>query len=117
MLTDGQQVSIPAGSVVNVFLGRPIEFLGKDSVIRLLLAADAAGLTASMTVNQGGSQIAPLADGTPVNFPGIIGTGPKDDEDTMIAAQTIPAGSRSALNITNTTGNAVNVRYRAMIAP
>lgn len=117
MLTDGLQVSIPANSTTNVFLGRPIEFIGVPSVGRLLLIGDAIGLQAQWLINVGGQQLVPIAASTPVNTSAAAGQGPKDDEDTMATNVAIPAGARNQLNITNTTGAAINVRYRAFLLP
>src|SRR5271156_938681 len=117
MLTDGQSISIPANSTVNVFAGRPIEFIGAPSVARLLFNGDATGLTAAMLINVGGVQSAPLAAGVSVNVAAAAGAGPKDDEDTMATNIPLPAGSRNQLNVTNTTGGAIVFRYRAFILP
>jgi hypothetical protein len=117
MLTDGQSISIGANATVNVFSGRPIEFIGTPSLARLLFNADAAGLTAAMLINVGGVQSAPIAAGTSVNVAAAAGSGPKDDEDTMATNIPLPAGSRNQLNITNTTGAAIIFRYRAFILP
>jgi hypothetical protein len=116
MLTDGVQVAVPANSTVNAFAGRPIEFIGVQSVERVLLIADAIGVQAQLLINVGAEQKVPLAAGTPVNFSGVIGAGPKDDEDTMCPQIAVPAGARQQLNFTNTTGAPINVRYRAIIA-
>lgn len=117
MLTDGLQVSIPANSTVNVFAGRPIEFIGAPSVARLLAIADAIGVQIQWLINVGGQQLVPIAAGTSLNVSSAAGAGPKDDEDTYATNVAIPAGARSQLNITNTTGAAINVRYRAFILP
>lgn len=117
MLTDGQNISIAANSTVNVFSGRPIEFIGVASIMRLLFNGDAAGLTAQLLINVGGTQSAPLAAGVSVNVAAAAGAGPKDDEDTMATNVPLPAGSRNQLNITNTTGGAIPFRYRAFILP
>lgn len=117
MLTDGQAVSIPAGSTVNVFLGRPIEFIGAPSVCRLLAVGDAAGLSLQWLINVGGVQSAPIAAGMPVNVAALSGQGPKDDEDAVAANVPMPAGSRNQLNVTNGSGAAILFRYRAYILP
>jgi hypothetical protein len=117
MLTDGVQASIPANSTVNVFLGRPIEFIGSPSVGRLLAIGDAIGLQLQWLINVGGQQLVPIAAGTPLNTSAAAGQGPKDDEDTYATNVAIPAGARNQLNITNTTGAAINVRYRAFLLP
>lgn len=117
MLTDGTQVSIPANSTVNAFLGRPSEFIGSASVMRLLTIADAEGIQVQMLVNVGGVQSAPIAAGTSVNTSAAAGQGPKDDEDTLANTIAISPGSRLQLNFTNTTAAAVTARYRALIAP
>lgn len=117
MLTDGQSISIGANATVNVFSGRPIEFIGAPSVARLLCTADAAGLTMAMLINVGGVQSAPIAAGASVNVAAAAGEGPKDDEDTVATNIPLPSGSRNQLNITNTTGGAIVFRYRAYILP
>lgn len=117
MITDGQSVSVAATTTTNVFIGRPVEFIGVASVMRLLLVADAAGQQAQLLINVGGSQIVPLAAGTPVNVAPAAGQGPRDDEDTYCPQVAIPAGARLQLNISNTTGAAVVSRYRAILAP
>lgn len=116
-LTDSKQVSIPANSTVNVFLGQPSEFLGVPSVGRLLATADAAGLNAQLLINVGGQQNVPIAAGSSLNVAAVAGAGPKDDEDQMATNIPYPAGSRNQLNITNTTGAAILMRYRHQIAP
>lgn len=117
MLTDSVQTSIPANSTVNVFLGRPIEFIGQASIARLLAVADAIGINFQWLINVGGQQSAPIAAGTTANTASVAGAGPKDDEDTVATGVPIPAGARSQLNVTNTTGAAINFRYRAIILP
>lgn len=117
MLTDGVGTSLGAGATVNVFLGRPIEFIGTPSVLRLLLVADAALVTAQLLINVGGTQMAPIAAGQTVNVAAAAGAGPKDDEDTICSNIPLPAGARLQLNLTNPTGGAIIARYRAYIAP
>lgn len=117
MLTDGSQVSIPANSTVNVITSHPLEFIGQPSIIRLLAAADALGLQGQFLVNVAGTQLVPVAAGVSINFPGVVGTGPKDDEDTLASGVALPNGARCQFNITNTTGAAINVRWRAIILP
>ena len=117
MLTDGQPVSIPANSTVNVALGRPLEFIGAPSVARILFIADAAGVTAQWLINVGGQQLVPIAAGVAVNVASAAGAGPKDDEDTMATNVAIPAGARNQINFTNTTGAAIITRWRAFILP
>ena len=116
MLTDGNSASVPAGATVNLFSGRPVEFLGSDSNVELLLAADAALVTAAVLVNRGGVQMAPISSGMPVNTAAAAGEGPKADED-RVAVFAVPAGSRLQLNVTNGGAAATNVRYRAIITP
>lgn len=115
MLTDGVSASVAANSTSNIIVGRSLEFLGAPSVVRLLLAGDAAGLQVNFLINIGGNQMSPIAPGTSVNVSSVAGAGPKDDEDTICPAVSVPAGARSQLNITNTTGGAIVVRYRAFI--
>lgn len=117
MLTDGAALSVGAGATANIFAGRPIEFLGAPSVVRLLLTSDAATQTAQWLINVGGVQLAPLASGMPINVSAAAGSGPKDDEDTVAAGVAVPAGARSQLNISNGGGAAVISRYRAYIGP
>jgi hypothetical protein len=117
MITDGQSVSVAATTTTNVAIGRPIEFIGVASVMRLLLIADSAGQQGQLLINVGGNQIVPLAAGTPLNVAAAAGQGPKDDEDTVCPQVPIPAGARVQLNITNTTGGAVVSRYRALLVP
>lgn len=115
MITDGTSVSIGAGLTVNVFLGRTVEFLGLPSVMRLLMISDAAGLTAQLLQSLGPNQIAPMASGLTLNTAAAAGQGPKDDEDTVITNLPCPAGVRQALNVTNTTGGTVIMRWRAFL--
>ena len=117
MLTVGTSSAIAANTTTNVVLGTPLEFIGAPSAVRLLLVSDNVGLQAQFLINVGGMQIVPLAAGTPINVSPNIGQGPRDDEDTYIAQVMIPAGARCALNVTNTTGAAVTMRWRAFIAP
>lgn len=122
MLTDGTSTSVAAGATVNVFLGRPVEFLGVPTMMRLLMASDPVlaglNLTAQLLINVGAAQSVPLAAGAPINAnaAGVFGLGPKDDEDTLIPQVAIPAGARLQLNVTNPGAGAVAVRYRAIIA-
>lgn len=115
-LTDGVGISIGAGATTNLFAGRPIEFLGVASTVRLFLNADAALMTVQCLINQGGNQLAPIASGTPVNTAAAAGQGPKEDED-RISDFAVPAGARLQLNVTNGGGAAAVARYRAMINP
>jgi hypothetical protein len=117
MLTDSLQSSIGAGVTTNVFLGRPIEFIGVTSVARLLAVADAAGVNFQWLINVGGVQLAPIAAGSTANVASVTGAGPKDDEDTVASGVSIPAGGRSQLNVTNSGGSTTNFRYRAIILP
>lgn len=117
MLTDSQQVTVGAGATTNLFLGRPIEFIGVASVARLLMAADALGVNCQWLINVGGTQLVPIAAGTTVNVASVAGAGPKDDEDQMATNVPIPAGARNQLNATNTSGAGIAVRYRATILP
>jgi len=117
MLTDGTSVSIPANATVNAFLGRPSEFIGAASIMRLLTVADAAGVQVQMLVNVGGVQSAPIAAGTSVNVAPAAGQGPKDDEDTVAPQVALAPGSRLQLNFSNTTASPIVARYRALIVP
>ena len=118
-LIDGGEFSIPANGSLNVFLGQPMEFLGGNapSVVRLLLNADARGLTAAWSMNVGGTQTNPINPGVTINVAEAAGQGPNDDEDTVASQQVVPVGARNALKITNSTGAAVLARYRAIILP
>jgi hypothetical protein len=117
MLTDGVNVAVGIGATANLIAGRPLEFLGAPSVVRLLLVSDLNLASAQWLINVGGVQLAPLASGMPINVAAAPGGGPKDDEDTVAAGVAVPAGARSQLNILN--GNAAinNTRYRAYIGP
>lgn len=117
MLTDGNAVSIAAGATVNLFAGRPIEFIGAPSTAQLWLVADSAGATCAMLINVGGVQSAPIAAGTTVNVAAGAGQGPKFDEDLLQDGIPLPAGSRNQLNVTNTGASADVVRFRAIIRP
>lgn len=117
MLTDGAEVSIPAASTVNVFQGRPVEFIGAPSIARLLVIADAPGVTAQWLINVGGVQSVPVAAGAAVGTAAIAGAGPKDDEDTIATNVPLPAGSRNQLNVSNSGASAAKVRYRCYILP
>lgn len=117
MLTDSQQLSVAANSTVNMFLGRPIEFIGAPSVCRLLMAADAAGVSAQWLMNIAGEQKVPISSGSSVNVAAVTGAGPKDDEDVLASGVAMPQGARNQLNVTNSTGGAITVRYRAQILP
>ena len=117
MLTDGVQAAIAANSTVNVFLGRPIEFIGAPSVAQLQAIADAIGLNVQWLINVGGVQLVPIAAGTPLSTSAAAGQGPKADEDVIASNVAIPAGARNQLNVTNTTGASINMRYRAYILP
>lgn len=117
MLTDSQEITVAIGATTNAFLGRPIEFIGAPSVARLLIAADAPGISVQWLINVGGIQNVPIAAGSSVNVAAVAGAGPKDDEDVMASNVPLPAGARSQLNLTNSSAAAVNVRYRAQILP
>jgi hypothetical protein len=117
VLTDGAAISIAASSTVNVLSGHPLEFIGSPSVCRLLIDADAAGVTQQFLINVGGDQKVPIASGASVNAAAAAGQGPKDDEDTVATNVPLPAGARNQWNITNTTAGAIIVRWRAYIAP
>lgn len=117
MLTDSNAQSVAATTTVNMFLGRPIEFIGAPSIARLLMAADATEVSVQWLINVGGVQSVPVAAGTSVNVASVPGAGPKDDEDTLATNVPMPAGSRNQLNVFNQLGTATNVRYRAYILP
>ena len=116
-LTDGfAAAAVAAGATTNLFAGRPIEFLGVASNVRLFIVADAALVTCQVLINQGGNQLAPIASGTTVNVASVAGAGPKEDEDRM-ADFAVPAGARLQLNSTNGGAGATNIRFRALITP
>jgi len=118
MLTDGVQASVAAGTTTNIALGRPIEFIGRPSLLTLLMVADGVGMTHQVLVNIGGEQMAPVAAGTPINVAPAAGQGPRNDEDVVAARVPIPAGARLQINVTNTNASGtVNVRYRAILEP
>lgn len=117
MITDSQNTAITTGATVNVFLGRPIEFIGQPSVARLLMAADLNLATVQWLINIGGEQKVPIASGSSVNVAAAAGAGPKDDEDVLAAGVAMPTGSRNQLNVTNGNAATNNVRYRAVILP
>jgi hypothetical protein len=117
MLTDGASVSVPTVTTTNVIVNHPLEFIGSPSVARLLISADAALLSMQFLINVGGTQAVPIAAGSNVNVASVAGAGPKDDEDTVANGVPLPAGSRNQWNVTNPTGGAVVVRWRAYIAP
>jgi hypothetical protein len=118
MLIDSAEVAIPVGATINVFQGRPIEFVGAPSVASLAIVSEEAGLTMSWTINVAGIQHVPIAAGSPINGAGP-GIGPKEDEDTVITGVAMPAGARNALNVTATAQATVPtvIRYRAVIQP
>ena len=116
MLTDGTQNNIGAAATVNVFLGRPIEFIGVPSVMRLLAVSDLIGMSAQLLINVGGDQRAPIASGQPLGLANPVGGGPKDDEDNVAVGVPIPAGARLQFNVTNP-GAAANMRWRAYLLP
>lgn len=117
MLTDSVQVLVAANTTTNLALGRPLEFIGVPSVARFLAVADAIGVQLQWLINVGGVQLVPIAAGSTLNVAAVAGAGPKDDEDTMATNVAIPAGARNQVNATNTTGAAINTRYRAIILP
>jgi hypothetical protein len=118
MLLDSAEVSVPSGTTVNVFQGRPIEFIGSPSVARLLVVTEENGLTMTWTINVGGIQHVPIAAGASINNAGTGGGGPRDDEDMVATNVPMPAGSRNALSVSNPSFNtAALVRYRAVILP
>jgi hypothetical protein len=117
MLTDGVNNAVAIGATTNIIAGRPLEFLGAPSVVRLLLVSDLPSASAQWLINVGGVQLAPLAAGMPVNVATAPGGGPRDDEDTVAAGVAVPAGARSQLNITNANAAINNTRYRAYIGP
>jgi hypothetical protein len=116
MLVDGTNTSVGAGATVNLFAGRPVEFIGQPSQMSLYLTADAAAATCQLLVNVGGNQLAPVAPNQPINVASAAGAGPKADEDLM-ATFAVPAGARLSLNVTNGAGAANPIRYRAVILP
>jgi hypothetical protein len=117
MLLDSAQSSIAAGETLNVFIGRPIEFIGVPSVARLLATADQGSLTANWVINVGGIQHVPIASGATVNAAVAPGQGPKEDEDMLATNVPLPAGSRNALLITNNGAGPAVFRYRLVILP
>lgn len=115
MITDGVSASVAAGATTNLALGRPIEFVGVASRLQLFIVADAALQTVQLLLNVGGTQLAPVAAGSPVNVASVAGAGPKLDED-LIADVAVPAGARLQLNLTNGAAAAVISRYRAILS-
>jgi hypothetical protein len=117
MLVDGAETAVAIGATINLFLGRPIEFIGTPSVGKLLITADDPDVTMSWTINVGGVQHVPVAAGSVINVAPVTGGGPKEDEDIVIMNVPMPAGSRNQLSVTNTGAQATNVRYRVVILP
>jgi hypothetical protein len=116
VITDSQQVAVGANATVqNALSGRPAEFMGEPGVARLLLTADAPGILASWQINKGARSELPLPSGN-VAVASAAGVGPKEDEDIVVDQYPLPQGSRLVLAFTNTTGAAINVRYRLKIA-
>ena len=117
MILDGASVSIGAGATVNVFAGRPAEYPAGNgpTVMRLMAIADAALISCQLLQNVGANQIAPIASGASVNVASAAGAGPKDDEDTLITNLPVPQGTRQAFNVTNPTGGAIIMRWRAQL--
>jgi hypothetical protein len=110
-------VSVAAGATVNLFTGRMSEFPGGNAVNeQLFLVADAPGVTVSMLQNVGSTPLAPIQSGTPVNVASVAGAGPKLDED-LLGTFPVPQNTRQALNVTNTSGAAIIVRYRNFFTP
>jgi hypothetical protein len=117
MLVDSAEVSIPAGATVNVFLGRPIEFIGAPSVASLAITGEAEFMTMTWTINVAGVQHVPIASGSTINAAPAGGVGPREDEDTVITNVPMPAGSRNSLAVFNGSAAAAPIRYRAVIQP
>lgn len=120
-ITDGVAQSVGAGGNVNLFLGRASEFPGGQAALteQLFMDADAPGLTVSLAQNVGGTPLAPIQGGTPINCSSsdpLGGTGPKLNED-LVGTFAVPSGCRQALNVYNSNTAAVIVRYRNFITP
>lgn len=117
-ITDGVSQSVPAGGNVNVFLGRASEFPGGQQALtqQLFMDADVPGMTVSLNQNVGGTPLAPIQSGTPINSLSQGGSGPKLNED-LVGTFAVPVGCRQALNVYNSTAAAAVVRYRNFITP
>lgn len=118
-ITDGVAQSIPQGGTVNLFLGRASEFPGGGQPLteQLFMDADIAGMTVSMSQNVGGTPLAPVQSGTPINVhAGQTGGGPFLNTD-LVGTFPVPVGSRQSLNVYNGSPSAAIVRYRNFITP
>lgn len=119
MRTIGFAVSVPANGVVpNALQNTTLQMIGTASLLGLLMACDATGVTAAMTFAAGGASGVLVDSGTPVNVdPSANGSGPKSNEDIVFDGHPVPAGSQLVLTLTNSTAAAIPVRGRLLIKP
>jgi len=106
-MTDSR--SIPANTQVdNILSGKLHEFLGEDSVVRLLLTASAAGIRTSFLV--GGEATVQDQEVSDANrFPVV--------PDDIVAEAAGFAGDRILVSVRNTTGGALTIQAAVDVEP
>lgn len=107
IMTDSQSVAANA-TVANVLAGKPFEFVGRPSIVRVYCTSSAAGINATLLV--GGV--------TAVNDQQISAANrfPIRPDDMFVDAAA-PAGSRLVLSFRNTTAGALTVISMVEVIP
>jgi len=107
VMTDVQTVAANA-TVDNVLAGKVHEFLPKDSIVRVLLSAAAAGVRASLLVGE-----ASVVDDQEVSDSNRFPISPDD----MMAEAAGFGGDRLLLKLRNTTGAGIAVKMHTTVEP
>lgn len=97
-----------AATVPNVLVGTALEYFGKANVLTIYGNADIAGMTFSLSFNQGGDSQLPIPPGASLGAASTVGK-IKTNEDFLIQVP-VPAGSRLVLSVTNP-GGASNTTF------
>lgn len=97
IMTDSQSVAANA-TVANILAGKPFEFVGRPSIVRVYITGSATGLQASLLI--GGvshvqDQLISAANRFPIR------------PDDLLVEAPAPPGSRLVLSVRNTTAGAL----------
>lgn len=107
IMTDSQSVGANT-TVANVLSGKPFEFVGRPSIVRVYAASSATGINATLLV--GGvsacqDQLVSAANRFPIR-----------PDDLLVEAAAVP-GSRLVLSFRNTTGGALTIQSLVEVVP
>lgn len=107
IMTDSQSVAANS-TVANVVAGKPFEFVGRPSIVRVYATGSATGLNATVLIgglNIVQDQLISAANRFPIR------------PDDMFCDAAAPAGSRIVVSLRNTTGGALTAITMVEVTP